>query len=197
MEKSTFRATPSLQSPALSLRGERAEPVEQDSAESATGRQPIATAVGVSCTYNIERALPTHIAAIRDLLAQVHFDTRDLEPARFVVAYAEGDRLIGCAQIKPIGNKMALSSVVVAPGYQSRGVGRGLIHALLRDSNEPIYLMCVGRLIPYYTAFGFQLTAARNAPWGLYWRWVALACLGIVSPDFARARIMVRFAPNM
>ncbi|HMA33391.1 MAG TPA: GNAT family N-acetyltransferase [Chloroflexia bacterium] len=143
-------------------------------------------------SYTIAPAGAADRASILRLLKTVHFDTRGLRIRYFMIARGADGRVLGCAQIKPIGSERVLSSVAVDPTYRSRGVAGAIIRALLARERGPVLLMCYGALIPYYRGFGFQPTAARHAPLGLYWRWAIIAVLGRMLPGLGGAAIMAR-----
>ncbi|MDQ6739726.1 MAG: GNAT family N-acetyltransferase [Actinomycetota bacterium] len=151
-----------------------------------------ATQSALTPGYAIEPAQPSDLATIRELLRQAHFDTRGLNAAHFMVVRAPDGWVLGGAQIKPVGWARVLSSVVLDTAYRRHGLGRVLVAALLASETGQVLLMCAGRLIPYYQAFGFEVVSPRRAPWGLFWRWAVLALIGHLVPSEAGAVIMAR-----
>jgi N-acetylglutamate synthase-like GNAT family acetyltransferase len=168
-----------------------AAPAFQDGAGGSRARQG-AGAAPAARAWSVHPAAPEDHTAIRRLLGREHFDTRGVDPACFMVARLPTGAILGCAQVKPVGGERVLSSVVVDPAARRQGVGRALVGALLARERGTVFLMCIGSLAPYYQAFGFQPTAARRAPFGLYWRWAILALLGRVIPGGGGAVIMIR-----
>lgn len=147
-------------------------------------------------TFEVVPAKSEDLASIRQLLREVHFDSRNLMPAHFMIARSADESIIGCAQIKPIGGQQVLSSVAVAAHNQGAGIGRAIIHALLAREAGPVVLMCYGKLVPYYESFGFQVVRSHTAPLGLYWRWVILSIHGKLRLHGERVLIMRRSHPT-
>jgi amino-acid N-acetyltransferase len=94
-----------------------------------------------------------------------------LDPTRlrwqnFLVAESEG-QVVGCAQIRAYPGFRELGSLVVRKAYRGQGIGEALIRALLAREDGVVYLMCRGRMAPYYARFGFEEIKPRQAPWAL------------------------------
>ena len=74
--------------------------------------------------------------AIREMLLREKMSPLDVDPERFLVAVDEQDTLIGCAQLRPLGDPpcrvLELASVVVANDMRRRGLGNALVAELLR-----------------------------------------------------------------
>lgn len=134
---------------------------------------------GPSLAWAIGPAARADLPALRGLLHQVHFDTRGLRAECFLIARVGDGPILGCAQIKSVSRQRVLGSVVVVPDYRRQGIGTALIRGLLAPETEPIVLMCLRGLAPYYAAFGFQPVPSRRAPFGVYWRWAVLNALAL------------------
>ncbi len=99
---------------------------------------------------------------------------------------------MGCVQIKLVGRRRILSSVVVAPEHQGQGIGTAMIRALLSQEGDWVMLMCLRRLASYYSTFGFRQVSAMQAPSGLYWRLALLNLLGFLASPRVTVIIMLR-----
>lgn len=156
-----------------------------------------AEAIPAGPAYSIGAAGAGDLAAIRRLLISVHFDARGLQAAYFLVARTPDGCIVGCAQIKPMGGRRVLSSVVIDPAVRQHGVAGNLIRALLIHETGPVVLMCLGGLVPFYETFGFRRAPLRQAPGGLYWRLAALTLVGLVRARHRTIAIMVRPEPAL
>ncbi len=95
-------------------------------------------------------------AAIRRLVRGARLNPIGLDWRRFVVLEAEGE-VVGCVQVKPHRDgSRELASLVVAPGWRGRGLGRRLVEAVLERHPPPLYLTCRSGLMPFYERFGFR-----------------------------------------
>jgi len=96
-------------------------------------------------------------AAIRALILAVRINPTGLVWRRFLLAVDDGDRLIGCGQVKPHRDgTRELASIAVQPRYRGRGVARAIIERLLAENQPPLYLICRESLSPFYEKFGFS-----------------------------------------
>jgi ribosomal protein S18 acetylase RimI-like enzyme len=84
--------------------------------------------------------------ADRDRLAQL------VRGSMFVVSAWDGDRLVGFARAISDGASNAyISTVAVLPGYQKRGIGRGLIQRLLEGRDHLQFVLHANeRAYPFY-----------------------------------------------
>jgi N-acetylglutamate synthase-like GNAT family acetyltransferase len=150
----------------------------------------------LSQAYTTELAQEQDLEAIKRLLRQAHFDTRQLYVKNFMLVRTADGSVIGCGQIKTVGQSRVLSSVVIGANWRKRGMGRVLVSALLTREPGPVILMCVGRLIPYYESYGFQVVSARRAPFDIFWRWLVLRIVGPILPGWENGAIMERPEPR-
>lgn len=107
--------------------------------------------------FDIKPATEQHAAAIQSLVRSSGINPTGLAWQRFLVALDAAGALIGCVQIKPHGDgSRELASLAVAPQWQSQGVARALIEAILAQNPGTLYLMCQARLGVFYEKFGFH-----------------------------------------
>jgi N-acetylglutamate synthase-like GNAT family acetyltransferase len=113
----------------------------------------------------IRPARETEAAQIRELIHLVGINPTGLDWKRFVVAVNERDEMIGCGQLKPHGKEiLELASIAVYPEQQGKGVARGIIEYLLKDTPRPLYLMCQSSLGTFYEKFGFRAISYDEMP---------------------------------
>lgn len=115
--------------------------------------------------YTLREARETDAASIRELIHLVGINPLGLDWERFVVAVDEQDKMIGCGQLKPHGQKvLELASIAVYPEFQGKGIARLILEHLLKNSPRPLYLMCQSSLGPFYEKFGFQAISYEEMP---------------------------------
>jgi N-acetylglutamate synthase-like GNAT family acetyltransferase len=104
--------------------------------------------------------------AIRSLIHTVHINPIGLEWERFLVVVTPQGKFIGCGQIKPHSDgSREMSSIAVQEKFQSQGVARRIIEALLTlEQKRPIFLMCRARLKLLYMKFGFHAIMLEEMP---------------------------------
>lgn len=70
----------------------------------------------------------------------------------FLIALSN-DELVGFGRIRDRGNCYELCSLGVIEPERLKGVGKQLVQSLIKQSGEPLYLVCI---IPeYFKPFGF------------------------------------------
>jgi amino-acid N-acetyltransferase len=110
------------------------------------------------------------IWAIRKLVLSAKLDPTQLRWSQFWVIEYEG-RVVACGQLRSFPGAQELGSLVVAPAWQSRGLGSFLVKHLVQEATQPIYLECLGsRLARFYTRFGFVAIAWQDLPQSLKWK---------------------------
>lgn len=98
---------------------------------------------------------------IRQRLLGELMNPLDVDASRFQVA-ADGDHIVGFAQLKPIGDIYELASVYVAPAYRRRGLGSDLVERCLKYHVEAgrrldeVYLLTLANFVEFYRRFGFE-----------------------------------------
>lgn len=84
----------------------------------------------------------------------------------FVVAEQTGS-LVGAAGLELCGNDALLRSVVVAPAWQSRGLGRALVSHVIAEAEtrrlHALYLLTT-TAEQFFPAFGFERTTRDAVP---------------------------------
>lgn len=84
----------------------------------------------------------------------------------FVVAEQTGN-LVGAAGLELCGNDALLRSVVVAPDWQSRGLGRALVSRVIAEAEarrlHALYLLTT-TAEHFFPAFGFERTTRDAVP---------------------------------
>lgn len=109
------------------------------------------------------------LAALVALLDAESLPTVDIVPAhasRFIVA-TDGRRLAGAIGLEPAADAGLLRSLVVAPGYRGRGLGRRLVEALVRRARDrgagALWLLTLDAA-DYFARFGFERRSRDTAP---------------------------------
>ena len=108
------------------------------------------------------------LAAIERLLtaAELPIDGVSRSLPTFVVAEHEGT-VIGAAGLELCGDDALLRSVVVAPEWQSRGLGRELVDRVIGEGKalglRALYLLTT-TAEQYFPAFGFEPTTRDLVP---------------------------------
>jgi len=119
-------------------------------------------------SLSIRPARPEERRLIRRLVGEAGagLDPIGLKWPNFLVAEIEG-RVVGCAQTKVYSGVRELGSLVVSKPYRRQGIGGALVRALLAREDGDVYLMCQGRMAPYYVRFGFEEIKSHEAPLAL------------------------------
>jgi amino-acid N-acetyltransferase len=104
----------------------------------------------------LRRATDADLGAIRWLVLTVPLDPTQLRWQQFWVIECE-QTVIACGQLRSFEGAQELGSMVVAKRWRDRGFGTILVHQLIQEANQPLYLECLGpRLVTYYQRFGFE-----------------------------------------
>lgn len=83
----------------------------------------------------------------------------NINAANFKVA-TDNDRLVGFAQLRPLGDVYELASVYVEPVYRNRGIGSDLVRLCLEAHKDAgllltdIYLITLEDTVEWYLQFG-------------------------------------------
>jgi N-acetylglutamate synthase-like GNAT family acetyltransferase len=117
---------------------------------------------------------PATLADLRDverllINAQLPLDGVAGSLPTFVVAEHDG-KLVGAAGLELCGKDALLRSVVVAPEWRSRGLGRELVNQVIAEGEarrlRALYLLTT-TAEQYFPAFGFERTTRDGVPDGV------------------------------
>jgi ribosomal protein S18 acetylase RimI-like enzyme len=83
---------------------------------------------------------------------------QQVEGARYVVWAADGEKLVGFARAISDGASNAyVSTVVVAPGYRGRGIGKELIIRLMEGKDNILFVLhSRPEVLSFYLKCGFE-----------------------------------------
>jgi ribosomal protein S18 acetylase RimI-like enzyme len=111
--------------------------------------------------------LDVDLGALRQLRAACDFADKDdeylaqqVKGARWVVQAYDGARLVGfCRAISDGVSNAYVSSVMVAPGYRRRGIGREMLARLLAGREEIRFVLHTRpESAAFYAAVGFTVS---------------------------------------
>jgi amino-acid N-acetyltransferase len=115
--------------------------------------------------YTLRPAERADAAIIRSLVNREHLNPLDLDWRHFIVAESAQGQVIGCGQIKIHSDgSHEMASIVVAPDWRLRGVGKALIDTLMASYPGDLYLTCRSQLGVFYMRFGFRVVEEANMP---------------------------------
>ncbi len=115
-------------------------------------------------------ARANEIWTIRKLVLSAKLDPTQLRWSQFWAIECEG-RVVACGQLRSFPGAQELGSLVVAPAWRGRGLGRYLVQHLIQEATQPLYLECLGsRLARFYTGFGFVPISWQELPRPLKWK---------------------------
>ena len=122
-------------------------------------------------TWQVRKARPEDLSAIKHLVASVGGDLEDLEAEQFVVALDGEQRVIGCGRLKPYPGFSELASIAVKDEWRASGVGRAVVTQLLTSHQGPVYLICEDDVVDFFRRFGFDLIPMSEMLPGLQSKW--------------------------
>ena len=115
--------------------------------------------------YLLRPATEADFPEIKTLIRQVRINPTKLDWRRFTVAVNGSNRMIACAQLKPVpGGLTELASLAVRPAHRHQGTARALIEHLLAEAPRPVYLTCRSSLGGLYEKFGFRALEVDEMP---------------------------------
>lgn len=137
-------------------------------------------------------ARANEIWTIRKLVLSAKLDPTQLRWSQFWAIECEG-RVVACGQLRSFPGAQELGSLVVAPAWRGRGLGRYLVQHLIQEATQPLYLECLGsRLARFYTRFGFVPISWQELPRPLKWKFgvsqVASRLLPVISVTIMQYR---------
>jgi GNAT superfamily N-acetyltransferase len=93
---------------------------------------------------------------IRSLIRAAGINPLGLSWSRFIVAVDEQGQLVGCGQVKVHRDgSRELASIAVVRQWRRQGVASAIIRELQEGYGRPLWLTCIGRLVPFYEPYGF------------------------------------------
>ncbi|MBL8147843.1 MAG: GNAT family N-acetyltransferase [Anaerolineae bacterium] len=102
-------------------------------------------------------------ALIRRMVRAERLDPTQLRWPNFLIAEM-GDTVVGIGQIRRHRTCEELGSLAVTADYRQRGVASALLRALEARAGRPLYLLCAGRMQPFYERFGYRIIAYGETP---------------------------------
>lgn len=115
--------------------------------------------------YRLRPARRADAKAIRAMVLQERLNPFGIHWQRFIIAESAQGQVIGCGQVKTHADgSRELASLVVAPAWRLRGVGRAIIQHLVQIHPAPLYLICRASLAQFYLRFGFRAIAESDMP---------------------------------
>ena len=119
--------------------------------------------------WTLRRARPEDEPQIRALVRAEKLNPTGINWPAFHVVIFEG-AVIGAAQIRLHRDRSReFGSLVVAPAFRGRGIGRALIHAVLSQERERLHVITTPRGAESYERLGFRRVPGRTVPWAV-WR---------------------------
>ena len=116
---------------------------------------------------------------ITTIIQEAKLNTASLDWQRFMLADDNG-RVIGTGQIKPHWDgTRELASISAVPDRQGEGVASAVIHTLLKDETDTLYLMCETHNASFYERFGFRSIPLWQMPPYLFLFYIAV---GLIFP---------------
>ena len=102
----------------------------------------------------------TDAAAIEEIICK---------PGHTILKYVEGDRIIGCVELRKEKGRLYLGMLSVLPQLQSKGIGKQLLKAAEADAQRQrcrsIYMTVISirtELMDWYVRHGFRDTGRRK-----------------------------------
>jgi amino-acid N-acetyltransferase len=119
-------------------------------------------------TPMLRPATAADLADIERLLTEAHLPTDGVAGSLATFVVAEHERhLVGAAGLELCRNDALLRSVVVAPTWQGRGLGRALVSRVIAEAEDrrlhALYLLTT-TAEQYFPAFGFERTTRDAVP---------------------------------
>ena len=115
----------------------------------------------------IELSIRPAVAAdhpiIKQMVRRERLDPTSLKWQNFLIAEHAG-QIVGIGQIKRYPGCNELGSLITNRRYRGKRVAARLIAALEDQAGFPLYLLCAGKMEPYYQRFGYQTIGWHAAP---------------------------------
>lgn len=115
--------------------------------------------------FEIRPAQESESTQIKTLIHLVGINPTGLDWKRFLVAVNTLGQVVACGQVKPHGaDILEMASIAVHPDHRGKGLARGIIERILKETPRPLYLMCVSHNGPMYERFGFKALGDEQMP---------------------------------
>ncbi len=102
---------------------------------------------------HIEKPSAQQFNEIIRLIGQFELDDRELQSTQFLAAVSE-NALLGFGRIREYAACSELCSLGVVEPLRSKGIGSKLVQQLIRQAQQPLYLVCI---IPgFFEPLGFK-----------------------------------------
>jgi N-acetylglutamate synthase-like GNAT family acetyltransferase len=103
--------------------------------------------------FTLQQPTPGQFSAICQYIQAFELDNRNLQKEEFIVALYQ-DEILGFGRLRKHVDCVELCSLGVVTPHRMKGIGKGLVKALVESTAAPIYLVCI---IPeFFSPFGFQ-----------------------------------------
>jgi N-acetylglutamate synthase-like GNAT family acetyltransferase len=103
--------------------------------------------------FTLQQPTQSQFNAICEYIKAFELDNRNLQKEEFIVATYQNE-ILGFGRLRKHADCIELCSLGVVTPHRMKGIGKGLVKALVESTNAPIYLVCI---IPdFFTPFGFQ-----------------------------------------
>jgi amino-acid N-acetyltransferase len=104
------------------------------------------------------------IWVIRQLVLSAKLDPTQLRWQQFSIIECN-ERVVACGQLRAFAQAQELGSLVVAPDWRGKGLGKYLVKYLIGQATQPLYLECLGKkLAEFYARFGFVAVTWKELP---------------------------------
>ena len=115
-------------------------------------------------TYRVERAVPSDLDRIENLLREAGLPTKGVSPliARFAVVREEG-QVVAAGVIEPLDGAGLLRSVVVDATRRGQGLGQVVVNHLVSEADVPIFLL-TETAPAFFASLGFEHLPRSRAP---------------------------------
>lgn len=95
----------------------------------------------------------TQFAAICEYISLFELDNRSLKKEEFIVATHQ-NQILGFGRLRKHPDCLELCSLGVVVPHRMKGVGKAIVQALIKNTYDTVYLVCI---IPdFFSPFGFQ-----------------------------------------
>jgi len=106
-------------------------------------------------TSNIKISVPgeKEFELVKQYVADFELDDREMQPIQFLIAFRCG-KFLGFGRIRKHRGCDEFCTLGIVTTERKAGIGKQIVRAIIKVSNQPMYLACV---IPkYFEPFGFK-----------------------------------------